>query len=212
MNKIIINTLIPYYDKISVYFMYVVLKQPSDLRQLPQLSEKRNILVRLRMNGCSWCTSSQPDWDRMVQQARPRLAPQDAIAEVESSFVDQFKDFVEKTRGQSLPEFRGYPTTICITQKHMKIHDGRDTDSYMKLLEQIQSIQKSEPPMKPMQIPPSKPMKVLKPPPKSLKTKKTKFVDPRLQIVEYEDPDRGASRKQRRRKRRASRHAKNQKN
>ena len=118
--------------------MYVVLKQPSDLQQLPQLSEKRNILVRLRMNNCSWCTSSQPDWDRMVQKARPRLAPQDAIAEVESSFVDHFKDFVEQTRGQPLPEFRGYPTVICMTQKNMKIHEGRDTDSYMKLLEQIQ--------------------------------------------------------------------------
>ena len=188
--------------------MYVVLKQPSDLQQLPQLGEKRNILVRLRMNGCSWCTSSQPDWDRMVQKARPRLAPQDAIAEVESSFVDHFKDFVEQTRGQPLPEFRGYPTVICITQKNMKIHDGRDTDSYMKLLEQIQSIPKS--PMKsPMKVPMKVPMKKIPTPvkPKKDMTRKTRFVDPRLKIVEYEDPDRGASRKQR--KKRRSRYAKN---
>jgi len=170
--------------------MYVVLKQPSDLRQLPQLSEKRNILVRLRMDGCSWCTSSQPDWDRMVQKARPRLAPQDAIAEVESSFVDQFKDFVEQTRGQPLPEFRGYPTVICMTQRSMKIHDARDTDSYMKLLEQIQSIPK---------------------PSKSRKSTKVKMVDPRIKLVEYEDPDRGATRK-RRKKRRNTRHDKNKKN
>lgn len=182
--------------------MYVVLKEPSDLHQLPQLSEKRNILVRLRMNNCSWCASSQPDWDRMVQKAKPRLAPQDAIAEVESSFVDHFKDFVEQTRGQPLPDFKGYPTVICITQRNMKIHEGRDTDSYMKLLEQIQSIPKSN---SPMQIP----MKPMKPTPKH--TRKTRFVDPRLQLVEYEDPDRGASRKQRR-KRRRSRYAKNKKN
>ena len=201
------NSLIPYSDKISVYFMYVVLKEPTDLRQLPQLSEKRNILVRLRMNNCSWCTSSQPDWDRMVQKARPHLAPQDAIAEVESSFVDHFKDFVEQTRGQPLPHFNGYPTVICITQKHMKIHDGRDTDSYMKLLEQIQSIPTTpRKPMKPMKPTPMKPMK-----PTMKHTRKTRFVDPRLQLVEYEDPDRGASRKHRR-KRRRSRHVKNQKN
>ena len=184
--------------------MYVVLKEPTDLHQLPQLSEKRNILVRLRMNNCSWCASSQPDWDRMVQKARPHLAPQDAIAEVESSFVDQFKDFVQETRGQPLPEFRGYPTVICITQKHMKIHEGRDTDSYMKLLEQIQSIPKPNSPM-PMKSPMPLPVK-----PKKDKTRKTRFVDPRLQLVEYEDPDRGASRKWR--KRRRSRHAKKQKN
>lgn len=177
--------------------MYVVLKQPSDLQQLPQLSEKRNILVRLRMNNCSWCTSSQPDWDRMVQKARPRLAPQDAIAEVESSFVDHFKDFVEQTRGQPLPEFRGYPTVICMTQKNMKIHEGRDTDSYMKLLEQIQSIPRPNTPM-PLPVKPKD------------KTRKTRFVDPRLQLVEYEDPDRGASRK--RRKRRRSKYAKNKTN
>ncbi len=203
MDKRMINSLIPYSDKISVYFMYVVLKQPSDLQQLPQLSEKRNILVRLRMNNCSWCTSSQPDWDRMVQKARPRLAPQDAIAEVESSFVDHFKDFVEQTRGQPLPEFRGYPTVICMTQKNMKIHEGRDTDSYMKLLEQIQSIPRDNTPQKlQKQTPASKPRKDT--------TRKTRFVDPRLQLVEYEDPERGASRK--RRKRRRSKYAKNKTN
>jgi len=134
----------------------------------------------------------------MVKQAVPKLAPQDAIAEIESSFVDQFKDFIQETRGEPLPDFRGYPTVMCITRQGMKVHEGRDTDSYMKLLEKIQSIPKPPTPMK------EKIQSIPKPPtPMKRKTRKVQ-IDPRLQLVEYEDPDKGkGSRK--RRKRRARR-------
>ena len=171
--------------------MYVAVKHPDDLHHL---GDRRNILVRLRMNNCSWCVSSQPDWDTMVKKAKPLLAPQDAIAEVESEFVDEFKDFVEKNRGEPLPPFRGYPTVIIITRRGMNLHEERDTDSYMKLLEKIQSIPKER----------KSKEKTPKRVPKPTKTKKSK-PDPRLQLIEYEGGVRNRILKKVRRK---TRHAK----
>ena len=125
--------------------MYVVLRNRDDLKQLPQLGERRNILVRFKMNGCSWCVSSQPDWDSMVKEVKGRLAPEDAIAEVESEFVDHFKDFVEKTRGESMPPIQGFPSVLIIHSHGISKHEGRDKDSYLKVLEKHKSISKPGP-------------------------------------------------------------------
>jgi hypothetical protein len=139
--------------------MSLVLQHQDDLLKLPQLSEKRNILVRFKMNGCSWCVSSQPDWDSMVKEVKGQLAPQDAIAEVESEFVDHFKDFVEKTRGESMPPIQGFPSVMIIHSHGISKHEGRDKDSYLKVLEKLKSIPKSQ-------------------------TKTKKVLDPRLEIIE----------------------------
>jgi hypothetical protein len=142
--------------------MSIVLQHQDDLLKLPQLSEKRNILVRFKMNGCSWCVSSQPDWDSMVKEVKGQLAPQDAIAEVESEFVDHFKDFVEKTRGESMPPVQGFPSVMIIHSHGISKHEGRDKDSYLKVLEKLKSIPKS-----------------------TRKTKKV-YMDPRLKLIQGE--------------------------
>jgi hypothetical protein len=143
--------------------MYVVVQNRDDLLKLPQLSEKRNILVRFKMNGCSWCVSSQPEWDSMVKDVKGQLSKEDAIAEVESEFVDHFKDFVEKTRGESMPPVQGFPSVMVIRTTGISNHEGRDKDSYVKVLEKIKSIPKS-----------------------TRKTKKTLLPDPRLKLIQGE--------------------------
>ena len=139
--------------------MSLVLQHRDDLLKLPELSEKRNILVRFKMNGCSWCVSSQPEWDSMVKEVKGQLSPQDAIAEVESEFVDHFKEFIEKTRGEPMPPFQGFPSVMVIQSHGITPHEGRDKDSYVKVLEKIKSIPKAS-------------------------TSKTKKLDPRLKLLE----------------------------
>jgi len=155
--------------------MYVVLRNRDDLKQLPQLGERRNILVRFKMNGCSWCVSSQPDWDSMVREVRGKLSPQDAIAEVESEFVDHFKDFIHQTRGEPLPPIKGFPSVIMIKSPGMEIHQGRDKDSYIKSLEKVKSIQKS--PKAPRSLPKS-------PKAKSRSSASKTRKDPRFELIQ----------------------------
>ena len=71
--------------------MIVSVKKPGDVRKLKHVANKRNILVRFVMDGCPWCETTQPDWDLMTKKAV--LTPDDAIAEIESSFIDNFKIF-----------------------------------------------------------------------------------------------------------------------
>lgn len=158
--------------------MYLVVRNQDDLKKLPELSERRNILVRFKMNGCSWCVSSQPGWDSMVREVRGQLAPQDAIAEVESQFVDKFKDFIQQTRGEPLPPIKGFPSVIMIKSPGMEVHQGRDKDSYIKSLTKVKSIQKS---------------------PSASKTKKVKM-DPRFELIQQGKNPRRTPRKPRKRR------------
>lgn len=160
--------------------MYVVVKRQSDLGKLPQLSERRNILVRFKMNGCSWCVSSQPDWDSMVKEVKGQLAPQDAIAEVESEFVDHFRDFIQQTRGEPLPPIKGFPSVVMIKSPGMEVHQGRDKDSYIKSLTKVKSIEKSKPRS-------------------ASSASRTRKVDPRFKLIEQGKRPRRPSRRPKRR-------------
>lgn len=171
--------------------MYVVVKRQSDLGKLPQLSERRNILVRFKMNGCSWCVSSQPDWDSMVKEVKGQLAPQDAIAEVESEFVDHFRDFIQQTRGEPLPPIKGFPSVIMIKSPGMEVHQGRDKDSYIKSLTKVKSIEKSKP----------RRVSSASSAPSASRTRK---VDPRFKLIEQGKRPRRPSRRPSRRPKRKS--------
>jgi len=117
--------------------MIVSVKKPGDVRKLKHVANKRNILVRFVMNGCPWCETTQPDWDRMTKRAV--LTPDDAIAEIESSFIDNFKNLIEPKRKMSLP-ISGFPTVIMIKANGVIKHQGdRTTSSYLNLLKTIRT-------------------------------------------------------------------------
>jgi hypothetical protein len=65
---------------------------------------------------------------------RAVLTPDDAIAEIESSFIDNFKNLIEPKRKMSLP-ISGFPTVIMIKSNGVIKHQGdRTTSSYLNLL------------------------------------------------------------------------------
>lgn len=112
--------------------MIVSVKHPDEVSKLQHVANKRNILVRFVMNGCHWCESTQPDWDIMTKKAV--LTPNDAIAEIESSFINHFKKIIEPKRKIKLP-ISGFPTVLMIKSSGVIKHQGeRTSDSYLKLL------------------------------------------------------------------------------
>lgn len=125
--------------------MYVVVRQHGDLERLRQLKDRRNILIRFMMNGCSHCIASQPEWDGVVGYAKDKLDTRDAIAEVESNFVGQFKDFMRKERPHQLPDVHGFPTIVLMTRHGSKTHESRDKKSLIHLLKQVESIPEKSP-------------------------------------------------------------------
>jgi hypothetical protein len=112
--------------------MIVSIKHPDDLSKLSHVAKKKNILARFVMNGCHWCKDTQHEWDAMTKKAV--LKPDDAIAEIESSFIDQFKYMIEPKRKILLP-ISGFPTVIMIKSNGVIKHEGdRTSTSYLKLL------------------------------------------------------------------------------
>jgi hypothetical protein len=112
--------------------MIVSIRSPEDVHKLKHVANKSNILTRFVMDGCHWCESTQPDWDLMTKRAV--LSPNDAIAEIESSFINQFKHLIEPKRKVKLP-ISGYPTVILIKKSGVIKHNGeRSVNSYLKLL------------------------------------------------------------------------------
>jgi len=109
----------------------------EDLGNLQHLENKKNILVRFVMDGCPWCVKTQPDWDNACRQARPLLTANDAIAEIESSFVENFKHTIRK----DIP-LEGFPTIIMIQGSKVIHHEARDTASIVKLLKRVKKSRK----------------------------------------------------------------------
>jgi hypothetical protein len=102
---------------------------PEDLPKLHHLKNKKKILVRFIMDGCPHCIDSQDSWD----DAEPtKMSPDDAIAEIESSFVEDFK----KTIGRNL-NVDGYPSILLIHPNGIHIHNTRDTTSIIKLIKSM---------------------------------------------------------------------------
>lgn len=92
------------------------------------------------MNQCTWCIKSQPEWDAMVKDVEPRLDPRDAIVEIESQFMDEFKKLMEERGHVDIPRINSFPTWVVVTPHEIKQQEGREYDDYIKVLEQIKSI------------------------------------------------------------------------
>ena len=117
--------------------MIITVHSQKDLDQLQHLKNKKNILARFVMDGCPWCVKTQPDWDNACNQARPLLTADDAIAEIESSFVDNFRNTINKNI-----QVEGFPTIIMIKGPKVITHEARDTASIVKLLKQVKKSKK----------------------------------------------------------------------
>jgi hypothetical protein len=109
------------------------IRNEMDLHKLPLLKQKKNIMVRFVMNGCGACKQSQPMWNDATKLVS--LKADNAMAEVESQFVDHFKDSMT---GRQDFDVQGFPTILIIRGKKVAEHEGRDTNSIITALKQIQ--------------------------------------------------------------------------
>jgi hypothetical protein len=101
----------------------------EDLPNLQHLKNKKKILVRFIMDGCPHCVESQDSWDNAEST---KMSPDDAIAEIESSFLEEFN----KTIGRNL-NVDGYPAILLIHPNGIHIHNARDTASIIKLIKNM---------------------------------------------------------------------------
>jgi len=121
--------------------MIVSIKHPDDLSKLKHVAKKKNILTRFVMNGCHWCEDTQPEWDSMTKKAV--LSPDQAIAQIESSFINEFKYMIEPKRKILLP-ISGFPTVLMIKPNGVVKHEGdRTSKSYLKLLSKSKKSKKT---------------------------------------------------------------------
>ena len=105
---------------------------PDEVHQLNYLQDKKNILVRFMMHGCPACMNSQHDWDSACKQAS--ISPDDAILELESNFVDHFKQAMQSRAEIEVYQF---PTIMLIRGRNVSEFPNRDTASILKLLKSI---------------------------------------------------------------------------
>lgn len=102
---------------------------PADVKQLVHLKKKKNILVRFMMNGCPGCIYSQADWDEACKRAV--LTPDDAILELESNFVEEFKNGMRPRTNVDVYKF---PTILMIRGSKVTELQNRDTASILNML------------------------------------------------------------------------------
>ena len=105
---------------------------PDEVHKLNYLQHKKNILVRFMMNGCPACMQSQSDWDNACNQAK--LSPDDAILELESNFVNHFK---ERMQDRNPFDVYVFPTIMMIRGRTATEFPNRDTASILNLLRSI---------------------------------------------------------------------------
>ena len=67
--------------------MYFVIRKSDDVKLLPQLLNHHTMFIRCVMDNCTWCHSSQPEWNATVKKVIPHLQPHTAIAEIEREFL-----------------------------------------------------------------------------------------------------------------------------
>ena len=108
---------------------------PGELKQLSHLQKKKNILVRFMMNGRPGCTYSQPDWDAACKRAV--LTPDDAILELESNFVEDFKNTM-RARHTNVDIYK-FPTILMIRGSKVTELQNRDTASILKMLKSVKT-------------------------------------------------------------------------
>lgn len=124
--------------------MYIVIRRQADLRHLDALKDKECILTRFVMKDCSWCHASQPAWDTMTKRMTPQLEEHDALVEVESQFVDKFREYMARHR-KPYPHIQSYPSVYIMSRGTASPHVERDTDSFVRLLQQMKMIREREP-------------------------------------------------------------------
>ena len=134
--------------------MYIVIRKPAHLRHMHALKDKERILTRFVMNGCTWCHASQPDWDTMTKRMTPQLDDHDAIVEVERQFVDRFREFMARHR-KPYPHIQSYPSVYVMSRGTASPHQGRDTDSFVQVLQQMKMLRDKEPHVQFMEKTPS---------------------------------------------------------
>ena len=105
---------------------------PGEVIQLAHLQKKKNILVRFMMNGCPGCIYSQADWDAACKRAV--LTPDDAILELESNFVEEFKNTMRPRTNIDIYKF---PTILMIRGSKVTELQNRDTASILKMLKSV---------------------------------------------------------------------------
>ena len=102
---------------------------PEEVKHLKHLQNKKNVLVRFMMNGCPGCIYSQGDWDAACERAI--LSPDDAILELESNFIDDFKHTMQSRTSIEIDKF---PTILFIRGRKVTELPKRDTASILKML------------------------------------------------------------------------------
>jgi hypothetical protein len=110
---------------------------PEEVKQLDHLQKKKNILVRFMMNGCPGCIYSQADWDTACKRAV--LTPDDAILELESNFVEDFKNTMRPRTNIDIYKF---PTILMIRGRKVTELQNRDTASILKMLKSSKKTKK----------------------------------------------------------------------
>lgn len=111
---------------------------PEQVQTLNHLRNKKNILVRFMMNGCPGCTYSQSDWDAACKRAV--LTPDDAILELESNFVEEFKNTM-RSRNTPIDIYK-FPTILMIRGSKVTELQNRDTASILKMLKSTKKTKK----------------------------------------------------------------------
>jgi hypothetical protein len=103
----------------------------DDLPRLQHLKNKKKILVRFIMDGCPHCVNTQHSWDNA---GKHRMSADDAIAEIESSFLEDFN----RTIGRTV-NVEGFPSILLIHPTGIYTHPARDTASIVKLIKSMKS-------------------------------------------------------------------------
>lgn len=103
----------------------------DDLHKLQHLKNKKKILVRFIMDGCPHCENTQDSWDNAGNHS---MSADDAIAEIESSFLEDFN----RTIGRTV-NVEGFPSILLIHPTGIYTHPERDTASIIKLIKSMKS-------------------------------------------------------------------------
>ena len=93
------------------------------------------VLCRYKMDGCSYCVSSQADWDNVVKQSERILNTDCILLEVEAKMLDTFHF------GNFKPT--GFPTYAYFKNgKHVRDVEDRTSNGLMKFLHQNNFLKK----------------------------------------------------------------------
>jgi len=126
--------------------MYIVIRSRADLadkEKLRALMNSDRMLTRFVMNGCPWCEKTQPEWDKMTREMTPRLGERHAIAEVESDFVDHFRDLMARHH-KPLPPVRRFPSVYVMSRGRYS-PSPNDSSSLIRILQQMKMLRDQSP-------------------------------------------------------------------